>query len=289
MDADIRDGALPDAIGNQEDLMGKPVCALITGASSGIGEAFARVMAAEGINLVLMARRAERLEALRKELEPAHRVKVMVVPCDVRTAGARADAWEKARKAAAEASMQIDCLVNNAGLGQSSWFVKQDWDRKAEMIDVNISALTHFASLALPHMAAANRGWICNVSSTASFLPGPKMAVYYATKAYVTSLSEALSHEVRHSNVKISALCPGPVKTEFAPAAKMESSRLFQIMKPMTSEKVARVGYAAMLRGQPVAIDSWMLAVAMFMNRFVPRAMIVRTAAFLNGAGGRRK
>lgn len=269
--------------------MGKPICALITGASSGIGEAFARVMAAEGINLVLMARRADRLEALRRELEPAHRVKVAVVPCDIRTAESRTSGWEQAQKAAAKSDLAIDCLINNAGLGESTWFVKQDWSRKAEMIDVNVSALTHFASLALQPMAAANRGWICNVSSTAGFMPGPKMAVYYATKAYVTSLSEALSYEVRHSGVKISALCPGPVKTEFAPAAKMDSSRLFQVIKPMTSEHVARIGYLAMLRGQPVVIDSWLLAGATFMNRFLPRAMILRTTAFLNGAGGKRK
>ena len=269
--------------------MGKPVCALITGASSGIGESFARVMAAEGINLVLMARRADRLEALRRELEPTHRVKVAVVPCDIRTAESRSSGWDHARKAAADSGLEIDCLINNAGLGESSWFVKQDWSRKAEMIDVNISALTHFASLALPSMTAADRGWICNVSSTAGFMPGPKMAVYYATKAYVTSLSEALSYEVRHSNVRISALCPGPVKTGFAPAAKMESSRLFQLIKPVTSEKVARIGYDAMLRGQPVVIDSWLLAGATLMNRFFPRAMILKTTAFLNGAGGRRK
>ena len=277
--------------------MAKPNCALITGASSGIGEAFARVLAADGVNLYLLARRAERLDALKTELEIRHQVKIHVIPCDLRTEEARLNAWQKIKSASQnsskdssqDSSMTIDCLINNAGLGANGWFAKMGWQRMAETIDVNISALTHFASLALPDMMAANRGWICNVSSTAGFQPGPKMAVYYASKAYVTSLSEALTHEVRHTAIKISALCPGPVETEFASAASMHSSRLFRLIKPMTSEKVARIGYRGMLKGQPVVIDSAMLSGAAFLNRFLPRRLILSMTAFLNGAARKKK
>ncbi len=269
--------------------MAKPNCALITGASSGIGEAFARVLAADGVNLYLLARRAERLDALKTELEIRHQVKIHVIPCDLRTEEARLNAWQKIKSASQDSSqdssMTIDCLINNAGLGASGWFAKMGWQRMAETIDVNITALTHFASLALPDMMAANRGWICNVSSTAGFQPGPKMAVYYASKAYVTSLSEALTHEVRHTAIRISALCPGPVQTEFASVASMHTSRLFRLIKPMTSEKVARVGYRGMLKGQPVVIDSKLLSIAAFLNRFMPRPAILAVTAFLNGAG----
>lgn len=273
--------------------MSKPTCALITGASSGIGEAFARVLAADGVHLYLLARREERLDALKKELETRHQVQIRVIPCDLRTEAARLNAWQKIQNdsvdPAMKISMKIDCLINNAGLGASGWFAKMGWHRMAETIDVNISALTHFASLVLPDMMAANRGWICNVSSTAGFQPGPKMAVYYASKAYVTSLSEALTHEVRHTAIKISALCPGPVQTEFASAASMHSSRLFRLIKPMTSEKVARIGYRGMLKGQPVVIDSKLLSIAAFLNRFMPRPAILAMTAFLNGAGRNKK
>ena len=115
------------------------------------------------------------------------------------------------------------------------------------------------------------------------------MAVYYASKAYVTSLSEALTHEVRHTAIKISALCPGPVQTEFASAASMHSSRLFRLIKPMTSEKVARIGYRGMLKGQPVVIDSKLLSIVAFLNRFMPRPAILAMTAFLNGAGRNKK
>ena len=269
--------------------MPKPKSALITGASSGIGESFARVLAANGTHLFLLARRLDRLEALKHELESRHQIQITVIPCDLRTAHARTEAWDRITKAPQYSAAPVDCLINNAGLGASGWFVKSDWQRMAETIDVNISALTHFAHLALPSMMAANRGWICNVSSTAGFQPGPKMAVYYASKAFVTSLSEALSYEVRHSPVKISALCPGPVKTEFASAASMQASRLFSLFKPMTSMQVAQIGYAGMLKGQAVVIDSKLLAAAAFLNRFLPRPMILQTTAYLNGASGKGK
>ncbi|NBQ54005.1 MAG: SDR family NAD(P)-dependent oxidoreductase, partial [Proteobacteria bacterium] len=116
-----------------------------------------------------------------------------------------------------------------------------------------------------------------------------KMAVYYASKAYVTSLSEALTHEVRHTAIKVSALCPGPVQTEFASAASMHSSRLFRLLRPASSEMVARIGYRGMLKGRPVVIDSAFLSAAAFLNRFMPRPAIMAMTAFLNGAAGKKR
>jgi len=221
--------------------------ALITGASSGIGLDLARLFAKDGCDVVLVARSEGKLRELAAELERGGGVTAHVIALDL------------ARPDAAEALVQrlpgdVDILVNNAGFGVAGPFVETDLAKELEMIQVNIVALTQLTKLLLPKMVARRRGRVLNVASTAAFQPGPLMAVYYATKAYVLSFSEAIADELRDSGVTVTALCPGPTETGFAAVADMTASRLFNVAKPMSSAEVARAGYAAMRRGRRVVV-----------------------------------
>jgi short-subunit dehydrogenase len=221
--------------------------ALITGASSGIGLDLARLFAKDGCDVVLVARSEGKLRELAAELERDCGVKAHVIALDL------------AQPHAAQALVQrlpvaIDVLVNNAGFGVTGPFVETDLAKELEMIQVNIVALTELTKLLLPPMVARRRGRVLNVASTAAFQPGPLMAVYYATKAYVLSFSEAIADELRDSGVTVTALCPGPTETGFAAVADMTTTRLFNVAKPMSSADVARAGYAAMKRGRRVVI-----------------------------------
>lgn len=214
--------------------------ALITGASSGIGLDLARLFASDGYEVVLVARSEEKLRSLARELGGRFVIADLVRP--------------DAPRQIFDAVREVDVLVNNAGYGLTGPFVETDLQKELEMIQVNIVALTHLTKLFLPAMVARRSGRILNVASTAAFQPGPLMAVYYATKAYVLSFSEAIADELRHSGVTVTALCPGPTETGFAAVANMESSRLFRMAKPMSSADVARFGFEAMKNGKRVAI-----------------------------------
>src|SRR5206468_12638550 len=168
----------------------------------------------------------------------------------------------------------IEVLVNNAGFGLGGEFAETEVTRELEMIQVNIAALTHLTKLFLPAMIRRRSGRILNVASTAAFQPGPLMAVYYATKAYVLSFSEAIADELRDSGVTVTALCPGPTDTGFAVAARLESSRLFNMAKPMSSAAVARVGYEAMKRGKRVVIPGMRNKLLAQSIRVTPRRMV---------------
>jgi len=215
--------------------------ALVTGASSGIGLEMSRQLASEGYELILVARSEEKLLAIARELGNAK-----VIVADL--------AQPDAPRRVFDSAGPVDVLINNAGYGVSGPFAETDLENELEMILVNVSALTALTKLFLRPMLARNGGHIVNVASTAAFLPGPLMAVYYATKAYVLSFSEAIADELRDTAVKVTALCPGPTATGFADLAGMTSSRLFSIAKPMSSRRVARYGVRAMHRGTRVAI-----------------------------------
>jgi len=215
--------------------------ALVTGASSGIGLEMSRQLASEGYELILVARSEEKLLAIARELGNAK-----VIVADL--------AQPDAPRRVFDSAGPVDVLINNAGYGVSGPFAETDLENELEMILVNVSALTALTKLFLRPMLARNGGHIVNVASTAAFLPGPLMAVYYATKAYVLSFSEAIADELRDTGVKVTALCPGPTETGFADLAGMTSSRLFSIAKPMSSRRVARYGVRAMHRGTRVAI-----------------------------------
>ncbi|MGB1558501.1 MAG: SDR family NAD(P)-dependent oxidoreductase, partial [Oceanococcaceae bacterium] len=246
---------------------------LITGASSGIGLDMARQFAAEGSALILVARRTEALNTLAEELRSAHGIQVEVIGQDLAATGAVTALCAELQKR----GLQVDVLVNNAGFGLRGTVVELDAQRQIDMIQVNVTALTELTRQLLPAMAQRGRGGVLNVASTAAFQPGPWMGVYYATKAYVLSLSEALYEETRGTGVKVSCLCPGATATGFAAEADMESSLLFR-MGTMRSADVARAGIRGLRRGQAIVIPglkNWLGALSVrFSPRFVVRMLV---------------
>ena len=247
--------------------------ALITGASSGIGAALARECAAGGFDVILAARTLAPLESLGRELTAAHGVQSRPIVCDLSLPGAA--------EALFAAAGPIDILINNAGFGTRGAYAQTDWDIEAQMIQVNVIALARLTKLYLPGMLARRSGRILQVGSTAGLVPGPFMAVYYATKAFVHSFSHALAEETKGTGVTVTVLCPGPTRTNFFVAAKMGKTNLLR-GPSMSAEEVAREGYGAMMRGEAEVIagarNRWM----MWGTRFAPRAMLRRTVARLN-------
>ena len=235
--------------------------ALITGASSGIGLDFARQLAGEGYEVILVARSEDKLRALAAELGNAR-----VIVADL----SHGDAPQRVFDAAGP----VDVLINNAGYGLAGPFSENDLQTELEMIQVNIAALTHLTKLFLRPMIARRSGHIVNVASTAAFQPGPLMAVYYATKAYVLSFSEAIADELRDSGVTVTALCPGPTATAFAEIAGTTSLRLHKVARPMKSEDVVRYGVRAMKHGKRVAIPGVANKIAMQSLRVSPRRLV---------------
>jgi short-subunit dehydrogenase len=218
--------------------------ALITGASSGIGKALARVHAERGGDLVIIARREDKLKALKTELESRHGINVMVIAKDLTFPGAASEIYEEVKQAAVE----VNYLINNAGFGGRGKFHERGWEQDLAMINLNVIALTALCRLFLPDFVERNEGRILNVSSTASLMAGPLQAVYYATKAYVTSFSNAISEELHDTNITVTALLPGATETEFASTSGMDKTGLFE--KTFSAKTVAEDGYNAMLAGK---------------------------------------
>ena len=248
--------------------------ALITGASSGIGLELASIAAQDGHDLVLVARQRERLESVGRGLAEEYGVKVSVLPKDL--AGPAAPA-ELARELA-ERGIAVDVLVNNAGLGVYGFFAETPLDRELEMIQVNLTALTHLTKLLLPAMLGRRRGRILNVASTAAFQPGPLMAVYYATKAYVLSFSEALASETAGTGVTVTALCPGPTHTEFQQRAGFKPIPLMQSPLVTGAADVARAGWSGMKRGKRIVVPGFANRVLIQAERVTPRRLVTAIA-----------
>ncbi len=246
--------------------------ALITGASNGIGMELAKVFAAKGKDLVLVARSEDKLMALKQELEKEYKVKVYVLSKDLSLPNAAQEVFDETTKK----KIQIDYLVNNAGFGDYGLFQETDWNKELQMINLNITTLTHFTKLYLQEMLPRKQGRIMNVASTAAFQSGPTMAVYYATKAYVLSFSEAVDNEVRSQGVSITTLCPGATESGFVAAAGLEESRLVKGRKLPSSKAVAEYGYKAMMKGKTVAIHGTLNAFMAHSVGFFPRALIVK-------------
>ncbi|MBN8251537.1 SDR family oxidoreductase [Priestia flexa] len=245
--------------------------ALITGASGGIGRQLAYHFAEDGYSLVLVARSKENLEELKKELENNYSISVLISIKDL-------SKQEEALKLYDEIKQQritVQFLVNNAGFGLYGTFIETSWAEEADMIDLNIKTLTYLTKLFLPEMVERNEGRILNIASVASFLPGPLMAVYYATKAYVLSFTEALENELKDTNITISALCPGPTKTGFSDRANLSSSKLFE-SGALHVEDVAKVGYEQFMRGKTIIIPGAKFKVATMLPRFFPRKLITK-------------
>lgn len=246
--------------------------ALITGASNGIGLELARIHASKGGNLVLVARNKGRLDELKKGLERQYKTKVYTIGKDLSLPNAAQEVYDETN----QQNIQIDYLINNAGFGDYGMFVDADWNKQLQMINLNITTLTHFTKLYLEPMVKRGSGKIMNVASTAAFQSGPTMAVYFATKAYVLSFSEAIDNEVSDKGVTVTTLCPGPTESGFQAAAAMEESALVKGKKLPTSKAVAEYGYEAMLKGKTVAIHGFMNWIMANAVRFTPRAVVVK-------------
>ncbi|MET0626286.1 MAG: SDR family oxidoreductase [Pyrinomonadaceae bacterium] len=245
--------------------------ALVTGASGGIGEELARLFAADGHSLVLVARSRDKLERLAAELRDKHQVAARVIAADLSAPESPREMFEELRGA----GVTIDALVNNAGFGTYGLFAETDLKSELGLLQVNVVALTHLTKLFLPGMLARGRGYVMNVASTAAFQPGPLMAVYYASKAYVLSLSEALSNECEGTGVRVSALCPGPTETGFVAAAGMGDSKLFD-RAVMDARTVAEAGYRGLLAGKPVVIPGTRNNLLARSIGFFPRGLVTK-------------
>lgn len=247
--------------------------ALVTGASSGIGADLARELAKDGHDLVLSARSVPAMDALAAELE-TYGASSVVIAADLARPGAAA---ELAGTLEAR-GRQIDVLVNNAGLGGVGRFDQMDPQRVSDMLMINIVALTELTRLLVPGMVARRRGRVLLVASTASFQPGPRMAVYFATKAYVLSLGEALAHELRRTGVTVTTLCPGATATNFFKAAGANEIR----MQPaMSASEVARIGYRALTAGRRVVITGILNRILALGGRYAPHSLTLPATAAL--------
>jgi uncharacterized protein len=246
--------------------------ALITGASNGIGLELAKIHASKGDNLVLVARNKAKLDELKSELEKQYKISVYTIGKDLSAHNAAQDVYDETKKQ----NILVDYLINNAGFGDFGMFVETDWNKELQMINLNITTLTQFTKLYLQDMVKRKSGKIMNVASTAAFQSGPTMAVYYATKAYVLSFSEAIDNEVSEYGVTVTTLCPGATESGFQAAAAMEESALVKGKKLPTSKEVAEYGYTAMMNGKTVAIHGMMNYLMANSVRFTPRALVVK-------------
>lgn len=256
--------------------MARPLT-LITGASSGLGREFARIAASRGHDLALVARSTVGLEAVRAELLRAHALRVHVFACDL----AREGAVSWLLVGLAQRGLAVETLINNAGFGDSGAFVQLPHQRQIDMLRVNGEALSSLTRGLLPGMVERGRGGVLNVASLAAFQAGPGMAVYYASKAYVLHFSEALHDELAASGVKVSCLCPGPTRTDFARRSGMEKSELFR-GGAADAAAVARFGWESLERNRAIAIPGLGNRLLALSTRLAPRALTRRLAARLN-------
>ena len=256
-----------------ETSAGRRPVALVTGASSGIGAALAAVIAADGYDLVLVARRAEALAALAARLP----TNAETFALDLR----EPDAGEVLQEEMATRGIDVDLLVNNAGYGMVGPFATLDRLDQIGIIDLNVRTLTDLTHRFVGPMRERRSGGIINVASTAAFQPGPLMAVYYATKAYVLSFSEAIAEELRSDGVRVTAICPGPTASEFQARANMEGTRMIASMPVMTSEEVARIGWRYFRKGKPVVVTGISNKITAATVPFVPRPVLLKAVKAL--------
>lgn len=251
--------------------------ALVTGASSGIGRELARLFAADGHAVVLVARRLPLLEELASELRARHGVSVAAVACDLAAPGGVQGLLDELTAR----GLVVDFLVNNAGFGNAGPFVDSPAERELAMAELNVMAVVHLTRALLPAMLARGQGRILNVGSTAGFQPGPYMATYYATKAFVNHFTEALAEELRGSGVTVTLSCPGPTQTEFGRISGVDQTKLFQL-SVAPAERVAREAYRALFAGRVLVIHGFLNRLGVQLLRVGPRALVRAIVATLN-------
>lgn len=254
----------------------RPV-ALVTGASAGLGEQFARLFARDGHDVVLVARSAARLEPIAERLR-IHKITPYVIAADLSVPGAGTALYEAVKAK----GLEVSSLVNNAGYGSTGDFLAQPLQQELEMVQLNCTSLLELCHLFGADMKARGKGKILNIASTAAFQPGPYMATYYATKAFVLSFSEALAHELEGTGVTVTCHCPGATATQFAGRAGNDASRLFQRPGIAKAEDVAAHAYEAMLQGEVLSVHGLLNWVAAQSVRFSPRAVVRSLTAALN-------
>lgn len=247
--------------------------ALITGATGGLGRAMAEELAKRGVCLVLTARDEGKLREMAQKLEAKYRIETDIFSEDLCDLNAPVRLWERLK----EQGATVDILVNNAGFGDFGDYLDANWERQEEMIQVNILALMRLTRLFAPEMAKRRHGRILNVSSMAGFAPGPHLSVYYASKAFVLSFSQALHEEMRDMGVSVTALCPGPTKTGFEKAAGLQGeSKLFQVFPNAPASRVAACGVKALYAGKAIVIPGVANKLLAFVTRMAPRSLMRR-------------
>lgn len=247
--------------------------ALITGASGGIGLELARIHASFGDDLILVARSLDKLENIKKELENDHGIDVKIISVDLAVRDAARKVFDEVEKC----GLHVDYLINNAGFGDFGFFHESSWEKQEMMVSLNITALMQLTWHVLPGMIRMGEGRILNVASTAAFQPGPTMSVYFASKAFVLSFSEAINNELKDKGVSVTALCPGSTDTGFH-AVALGDPQLVRERRMDTAARVALTGYRAMMKGKPVVFHGFKNLFMANAVRFFPRSFIVKMA-----------
>jgi short-subunit dehydrogenase len=249
--------------------------ALITGASQGIGYEFTKLFAADGYPLVLVARDEPRLSQIASELSTKHGIQVRVLAKDLSKPSAPSEIFDELQRE----KISVGILVNNAGFGFQGPFLDLDWQKQSDLVQVNITALAHLTHLFAKPMLARREGRVLNVASTASFVPGPFMAMYYASKAFVESFSQALAEELAGTGVTVTAVCPGFTRSQFQARAGIQRAEGFPMME---AGDVARLGYRGTMRGKRLVITGWMNKLLVWSSGMIPRSRLASVAARLN-------
>ena len=253
--------------------------ALITGASAGLGREFAKIYAREGYDLIVVARSEEKLYKLKDELESIYDCRVRVLPQDLAKPNAAYEIYDYTLKQ----NITVDALVNNAGFGDFGNFWEVDAARQTELLQVNIVTLVQLTRYFLPGMVERKRGNVLNLSSVAAFSAGPRMSLYYASKEFVRSFSEAVAEETKGTGVTVTALCPGPTATNFEQAAQMKNSHMFSMFKPADAKSVAEAGYRAVQKGKTLRYYGLPTHVVNIATRLLPRSVCRKFMKKVNG------
>lgn len=246
---------------------------LITGASSGLGKELAKLYAKDNNNLILVARNESKLNEVKKEILELYNVECDIISADLSVK----EEWERIYNYTKNKGYFVNNLVNNAGFGDRTDFLEMDIDFQIKMTEVNCNSALYFTRMYLEEMVEKNEGHIINVASIAAFLPGPYMATYHATKGYLLLLGEAISYEIRKTNVKLLTLCPGPFNSDFV--SKAHNDYTFKKIKPIEASEVAKFGYKKSLQGKSVAIVGFKNKLSIFATRLAPRSFVTKTSA----------
>lgn len=259
--------------------MGKPYgrsVALITGATTGIGYELAKLYAKDKINLILVARNDEKLREVKEELS-LYDIMVYTISLDL----AEDNSCEKVLDFVNKNNLSVDILINNAGMGSFGYLSEIEMEKELKLIDVNIRALTEITKIFLPIMIDHGEGAIMNVASTAAFCAGPKMATYYASKSYVLNFTEALYEELRDTEIKVSCLCPGPVKTSFQEKSGIRKNEVAK-KALMTAKEVAKIAYKDFNKGKLIIVPGFKNKVIILLNKFIPRSLSRKIILMMN-------